>query len=254
MNRQQSKIGIPNGVKRFLIALQFLTILPITLKEGVKEKDFGGALIYFPFTGFLIGLSLAFCAEVLSFTPIPVRSILILIFSIIITGAIHLDGFSDTCDGFYGARSKEDILRIMRDSHVGAVGVAGIVCLLILKFALISSIPYGSLWKALIMMATLSRLSQVLACCTSTYARLEGKARYFIEYADRRALFIGALFSLFIFLALAKMRGLIFFVISLAVAFLVSGFLKRKLGGLTGDTIGALNEVSECVVLFCFII
>lgn len=241
-------------MKKFLIALQFLTILPIALKGEVKEKDFGGALIYFPFVGFLIGVCLSFCFEVLSFVPILVRSILVLIFSIIITGAVHLDGFADTCDGFYGARSKEDILRIMRDSHIGAIGVIGVVSLLILKFVLISSIPYSSLWKVLIMMATFSRLSQVVACCTSTYARSEGKARYFMEYAPKRALFIGMLFSLFIFLVFAKLKGLIFFAISLTVAFLVSVFLKKKLEGLTGDTIGAINEISECVVLFCFLL
>ncbi|MDP2943504.1 MAG: adenosylcobinamide-GDP ribazoletransferase, partial [Candidatus Omnitrophota bacterium] len=112
-----------------------------------------------------------------------VRGSLILIAWIIITGGIHLDGFADTCDGFYGKRSREDILKIMRDSHIGAMGATSLTALLLLKFAILSSVAQEDLLKILVITAVFARWSQVLACTISKYARDEGKAKYFIEYA-----------------------------------------------------------------------
>ncbi|MHC4593839.1 MAG: adenosylcobinamide-GDP ribazoletransferase, partial [Planctomycetota bacterium] len=140
-------------MKQFLIALQFLTILPINIRSEVNEKDFGNSLLYFPVVGILIGLVLCTAAFLFSVLPNLVVGVIILIISIVITGAIHLDGFADTCDGFYGSKPKDKILEIMRDSRVGTMGVVGVVCLLLLKFTLIVSIPREMLWKVLIMMA-----------------------------------------------------------------------------------------------------
>ena len=127
-------------MKRFLIALQFLTILPLNIKGKIEEKDFGRSLIYYPIVGLLIGLFLAGIAYISAFLPPLVTSVLILVAWMVITGGIHLDGFADTCDGFYGNRPKEDILKIMRDSRIGTMGAAGVVMLLLIKFATLSSI------------------------------------------------------------------------------------------------------------------
>ncbi len=237
-------------MKRFLIALQFLTILPIRIRREIKQEDFGKSLLYFPLIGMLLGLLLAATASLFSFLPNLVRGAVILIASIIITGGIHLDGFADTCDGFYGRNPKEKILNIMRDSRIGVMGVIGIVCLLLFKFTLIVNIPQNILWKSLIMMTVFARWSLVLACYVSNYARKEGKAKYFIKYVGKKEVLIGGLFTLVISLLLMKITGFILFILSIIPVFLFISYAKKKIDGMTGDTIGATSEIAEAGMLF----
>lgn len=237
-------------MKHFFIALQFLTILPIKI-SAIKEKDFGKSLLYFPIIGMFIGFLLALTSFTFSFFPTQISAVLILVVSTLITGAIHLDGFADTCDGFYGSRPKEEILKIMRDSHIGTMGVIGLVGLLFLKFAILIEIPKENLGKSLIMMATFARWSQSLACGISHYARENGKAKYFIEYANRKRIIIGGLFTLGVFLLLKNSTGLVSFIISLITVLLFINYAKRKIGGMTGDTVGATSEIAEAMALLC---
>ncbi|MEE9500072.1 MAG: adenosylcobinamide-GDP ribazoletransferase [Candidatus Omnitrophota bacterium] len=237
-------------MKRFLIALQFLTVLPINIKSQIAEEDFGGSLLYFPVVGLLIGFVPAGMVLLLDFLPSPVVGMLILIISIVMTGGIHLDGFADTCDGFYGKWPKEKILEIMRDSRIGTMGAVGVVCLLLLKFTLIVSIPENVLWKQLIMMTVFARWSQVLACCTSDYAREEGKGKYFVSHAGKASLFAGSVFTVIVFLLLMRFKGIVLLVPSFAGVLLFINYAKKKIGGMTGDTIGATSEIAEITVLF----
>jgi adenosylcobinamide-GDP ribazoletransferase len=242
-------------LKRFLIALQFLTILPIKVKPEIREEDFGKSLIYFPLVGMLIGFFLILILLLFDFLPYLVKAAFILGASIIITGGIHLDGFADTCDGLYGFRTKEKALEIMRDSRIGAMGAIGITLLLLLKFALLASILKENLEKILILMPIFARWAQVFACFCSSYARQEGKAKYFIEYAGKKEIFIGTLFTLVSFLILMRTEGLILFTISYFTIFLFINWIKKKIGGMTGDTIGSVNEVAEgCIFLFGLIL
>lgn len=236
-------------MENFFIALQFLTILPVKLRQEVKNEDFGRSLVYFPLVGLLIGMVLSLSA--LLFSPLPpnLRAAMILIISIIVTGGIHLEGFSDTCDGFYGNNSKEKILEVMRDSHIGTMGAIGVVSILLLKFSLIASLSEDVLWKALILMAIASRCAQVAACRGASYARQEGKAKYFVEYATRKALSISFLFTLVLFCLFFRLKGLvIFFALVLSFIFFLR-YIKKRIGGVTGDTIGALSELIEVLVL-----
>ena len=236
----------------FLIALQFLTIFPVKIKSQIEEKSFGRSLVYFPVVGALIGLIAISISLVFHFLPYLVNVALILIILIVITGGIHLDGFADTCDGFYGSRSKEKILEIMRDSHIGTMGVIALVCLLLLKFTLLLNLPGGSLWRAVIAMTMFSRWSQVAACCFSRYSREEGKAKNFIVHAGRKEFFIGGLVTVISLILIMKIKGLSLFLLSLAVIFLFITYAKRKIGGMTGDTIGATSEIAEVAVIFFF--
>ena len=237
-------------MKKFLIALQFLTILPVKIKTEVREKDIGRSLVCFPIVGLLIGLILALIFYAVAFLPNLVTVTLVLVSSIIITGAIHLDGFADTCDGFYGSKPKEKMLQIMRDSRIGAMGVIGIVSILLLKFTLLASIPQSIPWKPLILMAVFARWSQVLACHTSKYARKEGKAKYFIEYDSKKEFLGSTFFMILLFLLLMKLNGIILLILSLTPVILFINYAKRKIGGMTGDTIGATSEIAEIAVLF----
>jgi adenosylcobinamide-GDP ribazoletransferase len=237
-------------VKRFLVALQFLTIVPIGIRSEPAPEDLGRSLRYFPLVGLLLGLALAGAAQLLDFLPRPVVAVLILILSIAWTGGLHLDGFADTCDGFGGVRPREKVLEIMRDSRVGVMGVTGVFCLLALKGVLLASVPPHILWKLLILMMVFSRWSQVLVCCTSRYARAEGKARFFVEHAGKIDLVVGSVFTTVVFLFLARWQGLLVLSLALLPLLLFRMYVKRRLGGVTGDIIGAANEIAEVAVLF----
>jgi len=242
-------------MRGFLVALQFLTTLPLEIKSELKEKDFGRALFYFPVVGALIGLVLALALLAFDFLPNLAKIALVLTSSIIITGAMHLDGFADTCDGFFSGKSKEKILSIMHDPHIGTIGTIAVVSLLLLKFSLMASISKDILWKSLIMMAVFSRWIQVFACYLSKYAKEFGKARFFIEYVSLKEVIVGGLITVTLLYVLENWKGLFLFIPVLAAAFLLINYIKRRIGGMTGDTIGAVSEIIEvCVLLFSLIL
>jgi len=237
-------------MKNFLLALQFLTILPIKIKPKVKEKDFGRSLQYFSIVGMLIGLILSITAHAFGFLPSSVVSIIILIVYTSITGGIHLDGFADTCDGLYGGHSKEKILEIMRDSRIGVMGVIGVSLLLLFKFSILAAIPKGALLRALILMPAFGRCWQAFSCFASKYAREQGKAKYFIEYATRREVLFTSIATAILSVLLFQINGLILLAVSSIPTFLFMQHIKGRINGMTGDTIGAINEMAEVSMLF----
>ncbi|NQT06685.1 MAG: adenosylcobinamide-GDP ribazoletransferase [Candidatus Omnitrophica bacterium] len=237
-------------MKKFLIALQFLTTLPVKIKGEIKDEYYGRALLYFPLAGLVIGIVLALTASIFSFLPNLVTGAFILLASILITGGMHLDGLADTCDGFYGSQSKIRILEIMRDSSVGAMGIIGVAAVLIIKFTLFVTIRHELLWKVLIMSAVFSRWAQALACNMALYPRKEGKAISFIKYAKKKDVVLAGLFTAVIFFIMAGIKAIPLFIVNTVPVLLMINYSKRKIGGMTGDTIGATSEIAELAVLF----
>jgi len=243
------------ALKRISIAIQFLTILSLPGKKPVEPKELAKSMAYFPLAGLLIGVLLSLSLFILIPLPKLVTGVLILIISTIITGGIHLDGFIDTCDGFYGNNPKEKILEIMRDSRVGAMGAIGIVFILLLKLSLFVNIPQSVLWRALIIMVVFGRWSLSLAAYVSSYVRSEGKGKCFMEYAGKNEFFMGTFFTIALFLVFMGLKGVVLFIFSLVPVLLFINYAKRKIGGMTGDTIGAASEIAEVGVLLftvCF--
>lgn len=230
-----------------MTAISFLTILPFGPKEKVTDKDLGGSLRFFPLVGILIGLIAVFAASITGWLPRPVSGALVLITMVVVTGGVHLDGFADSCDGLYGHIPKERRLAIMRDSSIGVMGTLGLVLLLLLKYALIISVPEDMLWRVLIVMPLVGRWAQVTACTTSCYARDNGKARSFIEHAGKGALPGATLFSLAAAILILGGIGIVTFLSAAAFTGIVTAWIKRRIGGMTGDTIGAVSELIEVV-------
>lgn len=242
-------------MKDLLIALQFLTVLPIRIKANIEDSEFGRALIFFPVAGLIMGILLSVLASIFSFLPSMVLVILVLAASTLISGAIHLDGFADTCDGLYGAKLKERALEIMRDSRIGAMGVIGLILLFLFKVSALANLPKENLGKILIAGMVFSRYAQVFACYFSRYARKEGKAKKFVEYAGRREFFYATLICIFLLIFLLRIKGLFLFNLCLPLTVLAVIWIKRRIGGMTGDTIGAVNEMAEAsVFLFSLIL
>ena len=237
-------------MKSFLLALQFLTRVPVTIKGDVSEKDLNRSLAYFPLVGGIIGLVISSAVFLVDYFPLRLIAVFILVVETIITGGLHLDGFADTCDGLYGGRTKERALEIMRDSRVGAMGVIGLILLLLTKYEMICSLHPNVIWKSVVLMPVISRFIQVLVCYSYKYARPEGKGKGFIGYKGKIELIIAAAFTLVILIILFGVIGLaVLAAVILGVVFFTSS-VNKKLDGMTGDTIGASSELAE---VFCLL-
>jgi len=241
-------------MKHFFAALQFLTILPVRIKTQVTERDLGRALAYFPIAGSIIGFCLALVSLIFGFLSREISIVMVLIASAVLTGAIHLDGFADVCDGFFGAKDKEKVLNIMRDSRIGAFGVIGLVCLFLLKFVLLLKIPQNMLAGSLIVMVMFARWIQVFACFNFDYARNQGKAKGFMAGAGKKGLTIAAGFLIIAALGLMGVKGIVILGFSSLPAIFFMFYAKKRIGGMTGDTIGASSEIAEVSFLLFFIV
>ncbi len=237
-------------MKSFLLALQFLTIIPARIKK-IMPGEMARAAAYFPAVGLLLGLALWLVSHLLSLAqidPIPSNMILVALL-IILTGGLHLDGLSDTSDAIFSGKGKTDMLIIMRDPHVGVIGVLAIVSILMLKVAFLSSILPNIKGIALVLMCVLARWSMSFSVFAFSYARDDGKAKPFMDGTNKSIFFVSTLIALAIAFIISRAAGPAIFGITAAFTYLVNSLIKKKLGGITGDTIGAVNELVETAVL-----
>jgi adenosylcobinamide-GDP ribazoletransferase len=237
----------------FLAALRFLTTIPLPERRETSPEQLGRATAYFPVVGLIIGLVLAALNWLLNFImPSAVVNALLIVILVLITGALHLDGFVDTCDGIAGNKTVEDRWRVMRDSRAGAFGIVGVVLLLLVKYVSLNSIPEVLMMATLLFMPVISRWSMVFAIFAYPYARPSGLGTAF-KQATRWPQFIAATIITFV-VALAlfpffSINGLWLIFGIWVITALFSVYLKRKFAGLTGDTYGAINEVAEVMAL-----
>ena len=234
-----------------LLAIQFLTVFPLRIRD-VNERKLANSLIYFPLVGLLIGLILAglniglFALHFYEFTV----AVILVVALAAITGGMHLDGLSDTFDALMSGKNKEKRLEIMRDSHAGVMGVISIVCALLLKVALIFSSRPQDRPAILILMCTLSRWSVVQAMFFFPYARSEGKAKIFMDNINLKIFFLATIITLILAVLTWQVKGLFLLLIVGFTAWLFSKLISRKIGGITGDTLGATIEITEIIILF----
>lgn len=232
----------------FWIALQFLTIIPMPFKKEPKEREIASSLVFFPIVALLIGLLLFLANWGLGevFSPVVTAAFTLLVW-VLISGAMHLDGLADSCDGLAG-NTAEKRLEIMKDSHTGAFGVVGISLLLLVKFAAIVSLS-GWEWEALVLAPVFGTWAMVLAITVFPYARKNGVGQAFKQGATIFKLLIATIITLAAAALLAGWWGVVIMAITCLITVLVGVFFKSRLGGLTGDTYGAIKEVSEAIVL-----
>ena len=238
-------------VKRFLTALRFLTIIPVPGEQVFRDEDMGKSMAFFPLVGLLIGLVLAGIRYVLGMVlPSPVADILVIAVLVMMTGALHLDGLADTSDGLAGGKDRERTLAIMRDSRIGSFGVVGLVIILILKAAALIEIPAGIKREALMVMPVLGRWSTVQLATWINYAgKGYGTGLAFTQYVGRKEGLFSTIITAAIVAVIFGVRG-VFVLLTVAVLTLFLGlFFKKRIGGVTGDIMGAVCEISEVGVL-----
>lgn len=239
-------------MNKFLLALRFLTTIPLRSNQTVKEEQLFGSVIYFPFVGLLLGIILSVVNFILTFFQFnPLLTNVILVITLIgLTGALHLDGLADTFDALYSGKDKESMLRIMRDSHIGTMGVLSLISVVLLKVAILSSLTLASKNAVLISVCVLSRWSLILPIYLFSYAREEGKAKGFFGSFSLTKLLLSALAVLLFISLIWNWKGLFVFIPVLIFTYFFSSKVNRRIGGITGDSLGASLELNEVLIFF----
>lgn len=239
-------------MRSFITALQFLTRIHLVRQENLTAEDFGRSTRFFPLVGVVLGaLYLLVALACLAFLGLPSytgKAILVLL-PLLLTGGLHADGFMDTVDGLFSGRSRERMLEIMKDSRTGSFGVAAFAGLLLLNWSLLLDLPAPVLLIGIFIMPIIGRMAMLLAVAHFPYARPSGMGQAFAAMADRRAVLIGLVTSL-VFVAPWGIAAIAALLIGLLFAFLFGRYAEKKLGGLTGDVYGAIEFMTEVLVLF----
>lgn len=237
----------------FFIAVQLLTSIPVPVNKAYGPERLGQATAWFPVVGLIIGLVLAGLHWVLSLVlPAGFTNALVIGVLVMLTGGMHLDGLSDTCDGMAGYRPVEERWRIMHDSRTGAFGVVGIVLVLLAKFAALNAVPAATISAVLILMPVVSRWAMVYAIYTFKYAHAEGMGAAYKQATKLPQFVTASIITLAIAGALVPLLGMVGFLVvagTWLTTTLIALYYRYKFTGLTGDTYGALNELGEVAVL-----
>lgn len=234
----------------FLLALQFLTMIPVTVKGNVEQKHLARSMAYFSLIGLILGLLAAGVYTLLSWVVAPALGDLFTIaFLVIITGNMHGDGLMDTADGLYSGKPRERILEIMKDSRVGSHGVMAGILTLLAKIILLGQLADPVKIFALVAFPVMGRWAQVFGAALYPYARATGGIGTFTDDVGIRELSWVSITALAVAVGLFALKGLILAGAVLLGTAASARYISRKLGGLTGDTYGTMNELAEILFL-----
>jgi adenosylcobinamide-GDP ribazoletransferase len=235
---------------RLWAAFGFLTILPLPAWCRQTEADLPRSVTFFPFVGVVIGGVAGGVAYLTaSYLPPAVAAVAYTLLLAVAHGGLHLDGLADTGDGFFSHRQRERILAIMQDSRMGAYGGVTLLGVLGLKVAALASLSPLLLVKALFLAPLAGRCAMVLMLVVLPTAREEGMGALFKKGRS----FCEAIWALTLLGVCAwwafHWDGLVTIGVVLAISVAFMGLCQRKIGGFTGDTLGALSEITEAVTL-----
>ncbi len=241
--------------RHFLIAWQFLTAVPLSRDyHEPAPNELAESMLWYPVVGMLLGGLLAssdlFLAHWLSREVVAALLILLLV---AITRGLHQDGLADTLDGLAGGQTVSDRLTIMRDPRVGAIGATGLFLSLIVRYAALLSLPEAVRFSALLCMPAMGRWAMVIGAYRASYARAEGglAAPFLAHLSTTHVIGSTIVLSGLLAWAFGVPQALVILIVGVALSRLMTLFFQRFFGGVTGDTLGATNEIVEiCFLLF----
>lgn len=237
-------------MRLYLIALQFLTIIPLPFAVRCDKEDMGRSMAVFPLAGLTIGLLLAGVNWLLApLLPRPLVDALLITLLAAVTGGLHLDGLADCCDGLAARGGRERFLAVMKDSHTGAIGAAGLVLGLLLKWQALLAVPLEMKWQALLLFLLLSRFGQVLTIVFAKNARQGGLGSALTASAGAPQLLLAGVITLPAAWWLMGGKGLVVCAAVIVSTGLFKSWSHRRLGGITGDVVGCINELNEILAL-----
>lgn len=238
--------------KELTLAVSFLSVfrLPFTPSRMAAPVELAKSFSWFPLVGLLLGVCITAPAYLMRNAPPLVLAVLITALLAALTRGLHLDGLADVMDGVGGGHTPERRLEIMKDSRTGPFGALALIFAVLFKVAALHTLILSHCWPAMLLVPALSRLAMVLGAYKMPYARSTGGlAKPFLEHMAFPQLLIATMLSL----AFLILFDLHFAAFALSVVILSAGLARylarRWLGGMTGDVLGALNEITE-VVLF----
>lgn len=252
------QLALRYPLRSFLAGLRFLTIIPVTWKRDEDGRFFQASVIWFPLIGLLIGS----CVTLLVFLASPfVSSAMLAVLAVLLlsvfSGFLHLDGVADSGDGLLSSRPREQALTIMRDSRSGAMGVIVLIFLILGKYAALSGLSVANLLPTLFLAPVAGRTAILLSMAILPYARKEEAGLGQLFYSKERYTIAGM--ALFFFIACCLTISIhstfITLIALLLTVLLFSRWCFAKIGGATGDTLGAVCEFSElsvAVAALCF--
>ncbi len=239
----------------FLAQVMFLTRIPVPSRIEFSEDDLVKGVIFAPLAGILIGLLPAAAYYLLSGAGlIPLAAASAVVLNILLTGGLHLDGLADTADGFFSYRNKERILEIMKDSRIGTNGALALVIILLMKFSIILSLIPEHAVIFLVITPAAARMTIAWSAGLSPYARNEsGMGKAMVEKTGIKEILFSIIITAVLVAAVFRFSLIMLpaaVVISAAgFAFIFSRYSLKKIGGMTGDVIGAVIELTEVVIL-----
>ena len=238
----------------FWIALQFLTTFPVRLSTMPTPQQNAQALLFYPVVGLLIGAILYGITLLLYALPLVLLSSVILVLWIWLTGGLHLDGLADTADAWVGGfGDKARTLEIMKDPSCGPIGVLSLVIVCILKWSALYVLLQKQLYIALILFPMLGRLVPLFFFLSTDYVRAKGLGSQLGQYLPRPIAM-----ALLLLIPLVALYWAWISVVVIATFYLVLWYLRyrfiQRIGGVTGDTIGASIEMIELATLFSFVV
>jgi adenosylcobinamide-GDP ribazoletransferase len=231
-----------------LVAFRYLTVLPLPAARAAG--DLGRAGAWFPVVGAVLGGLLALGSLALDWLLPPVVAAMVLVILwVALTGGLHLDGLADACDGLGGGWTRERALAVMRDARSGPYGVTAIVLVLGLKASVLASLPEGLVGRALVVAAVLGRIAPLLLAGLCPPARPDGAGHAFRAGLGRVRLVAGVLLGGVVAVAVLGAWGGVAAAMTVVGAWVSGAYLRRRLGGFTGDCLGALVEATEALTL-----
>ncbi|WP_336948483.1 adenosylcobinamide-GDP ribazoletransferase [Acinetobacter junii] len=238
----------------FWIALQFLTVLPIELKLIPTVKQNGQSVLFYPLVGLLIGLILFGLSILLVKLPIILAATIILVIWIWLTGGLHLDGLADTADAWVGGfGDRERILKIMKDPSCGPIGVLSLVIVCLMKFSALYVLLEQRLSAFLILIPMLGRSVPLFLFLTTRYVRANGLGRSITDSIPKTLAWMVFVITLALLCAF-KWMGLVALISCLLLLVYLRFLFIKRIGGITGDTVGAAIELSETGLILTFVI
>jgi adenosylcobinamide-GDP ribazoletransferase len=233
-------------IRRFFVAIQFLTRLPVPRALDNSETDISKASAFFPLIGVMVGGGAALVFLGLQrILPPPASVFCAIVFATLVTNAFHEDGLADSCDGVGGGWTKDRVLEIMRDSRIGTYGTLALIFVILGKLTFLSSLPPGQIWRWLIVAHTASRWTILPLCAWLPYARAEGQGKLVAKQVGILEIIIGTFTLLLVFILLPWRAALPALLVTTLVTLLSGLYFRARLQGITGDCLGAANQLTE---------
>ena len=230
--------------------IQFMTRIPIKKQFEVTKKDFAAMAMFFPASSLIVGIIMAAVYYVFALAGLYwVGAVGCVLAACLVTGGLHIDGFADMMDAFGARKNKEKTLEILKDSRMGTYGVLAIVFAVLIKIVLIASLPQAFVLLVIVGTPVAGKIPLVVCAAAGTYPREKGTGKYIINNITAKECIISIAISGAVLFLCAGWVSLLLLPVLIAAGFIVKAVSHKKIGGVTGDILGASNEIGEMLWL-----